>query len=126
MPTMSSGARTLTQEERSGAARRAIIDAAVTVLAEEGYRRTTFTRIQEVSGVSRGLISYHFGSKVKLIEAVITSVRDVYTAEAIDDPAVSGGSGLGAVLGMVDSYLRRLEANPRPATLMLVLAMSAD
>ena len=118
--------RTLTQEERSEAARRAIIDAAVSLLADEGYRRTTFTRIQEVAGISRGLISYHFGTKAKLIETVIASVRDTYNAEAISASALDDLSGLDAVLEMVGSYLQRLTANAGPANVMLVLATSAD
>ncbi|MFD5259045.1 TetR/AcrR family transcriptional regulator [Streptomyces bobili] len=118
--------RSLTQDERSEAARRAIIDAAISVLAEEGYRRTTFTRIQEVAGLSRGLITYHFGSKVKLIGAVITSVRDTYNAEAIEVSAAQENSGLNSVLGMIDSYLQRLTSDVRPASVMLVLAMASD
>ncbi|WP_123026539.1 TetR/AcrR family transcriptional regulator [Mycolicibacterium stellerae] len=116
---------TSTQDERSEAARKLIIDAAIKLLAEEGYQRTTFTRIQDCAGVSRGLITYHFGSKAKLIEAVIASTRDTFSAEALE-PLKEAATGLDAILGMITSYFDRLTVNPKPAAVMLVLAVSAD
>jgi AcrR family transcriptional regulator len=117
--------RTFTQDERSEAARKLIIDAAIKLLAEEGYQRATFTRIQDCSGVSRGLITYHFGSKAKLFEAVIASTRDTFSSEALE-PLKGAATGLDAIIGMITSYLDRLSVNPKPAGVMLVLAVSAD
>ena len=124
--TAMAGTRPMTQDERRASARKAIIDAAVRVLADEGYRRTTFTRIQDVSGVSRGLITYHFGTKARLIEAVITSLRDTYAEQAIAPRAVDTLCGRDAVLAMVDSYVERLAKDPTPASVMLVIALSSD
>lgn len=115
----------VTQSERSDASRRTIIDAAIAILATEGYRRLTFNRIQETAGISRGLVSYHFSTKANLVAAVVVSVRDTYASEAL--AAVPDQvTGLESVLEMVTSYLGRLGRNPAPATVMLVLATTAD
>jgi AcrR family transcriptional regulator len=105
-----------TQEERTDAARRALIGAAMTILADEGYRRLTFSRIGEVAGVSRGLVAYHFGSKTALVEVVIESIRQHYHSAR---PDVEDGHK--AVRGMAETYLERFRSDPRPAKVMLVL-----
>jgi AcrR family transcriptional regulator len=58
------------------AARRAqIIGATIGVLADLGYRRTTFAKIKERAGLSSTrLISYHFTNKAGLMQAVLSTV----------------------------------------------------
>jgi AcrR family transcriptional regulator len=107
----------LTQDERTDAARRTLIGAAIEILADEGYRRLTFNRIQEVAGLSRGLVAYHFGSKAVLVEAVIAAIRERYHSARPDVSA----SGHEAVRAMVETYLKRFSSDPRPAKVMLVL-----
>lgn len=106
------------QDERSDAARRALVGAAIEILAEEGYRRLTFSRIQEVAGLSRGLVNYHFGSKTSLVEGVIATIRERYHDSMRADVTRNGHE---ALRGMVDTYLKRFRADPRPAKVMLVL-----
>lgn len=113
---MGSEQTVLTQEERTDAARRALIGAAMTILADEGYRRLTFTRIGEVAGLSRGLVNYHFGSKTALVEGVIDSIRQHYHSARQDFR-----TGHEAVRGMAETYLDRFRSDPRPAKVMLVL-----
>ncbi|AQZ65763.1 hypothetical protein BKM31_33715 [[Actinomadura] parvosata subsp. kistnae] len=61
-------------------ARRAqIIECAIDVLAEHGYARTTMARIAEQARISTGVISYHFGGKRQLIEAVVAEVAKLAT-----------------------------------------------
>lgn len=57
------------QQERSKEVRRRILDAAVTVLVEEGYAQATTLRIQERAGVSRGRLLHHFPSRDVLLLA---------------------------------------------------------
>jgi TetR/AcrR family fatty acid metabolism transcriptional regulator len=67
--------RTFTEEAR----RAQIIACAIDVLAELGYAQTSFARVAERLGISKSVISYHFGSKDELLEEV---VRSVYAAGA--------------------------------------------
>jgi TetR/AcrR family transcriptional regulator, fatty acid metabolism regulator protein len=53
------------------ARRRQIVDAAIDVIADEGYGQATFERIASRAGISRGLISYHFESRDELMAAVV-------------------------------------------------------
>jgi AcrR family transcriptional regulator len=62
--------RTFTEEAR----RAQIIACAIEVLAELGYAQTSFARIAERAGISKSVISYHFGGKDELLEAVAQSV----------------------------------------------------
>jgi AcrR family transcriptional regulator len=109
---------TPTQDERREAARRALIAAAIEILADEGYRRLTLGRIGEIAGVSRGLVNYHFGTKIALVEGVVATIRERYYESAPVDVSENGHR---ALRGIVDSYLTRFRADPRPAKVMLVL-----
>jgi AcrR family transcriptional regulator len=117
--------RPATQPERTEASRRALIEATIDVLASEGYRAATVGRIQEASGLSRGLVGYHFGSKDKLMEMVVESMRARYVEQtaAAHDP--SGKTGLEQALALFDVYLTRLARDPRPAKVMLILAIES-
>jgi AcrR family transcriptional regulator len=119
------GPRLGTQPERTEASRRALIDATISVLASEGYKAATVARIQEASGLSRGLVGYHFGSKQKLMEAVVEHIRSDYREQTDAATAREHLNGLDQVLEMFDSYLTRLARNPKPAKVMLLLAIES-
>ncbi|WP_432007332.1 TetR/AcrR family transcriptional regulator [Streptomyces parvus] len=58
-------------------ARRAqIVEAAAAVVAEVGYAQTSFTRIAEKAGISKGVITYHFSGKDEILRLVVTQFFD--------------------------------------------------
>jgi AcrR family transcriptional regulator len=59
--------RTFIEEAR----RRQIIEAAIEVIADEGYAQASMERIALRAGISRGLISYHFAGRDDLMGAVV-------------------------------------------------------
>jgi AcrR family transcriptional regulator len=67
--------RTFIEEAR----RAQIIECAIDVLAEHGYLHTTLARIAKRAKISTGVISYHFGGKDQLIQAVVTEVAKLAT-----------------------------------------------
>ncbi|MEW9547910.1 TetR/AcrR family transcriptional regulator [Nonomuraea sp. NPDC050783] len=67
--------RTFIEEAR----RAQIIDCAIEVLATQGYAHATMARIAARARVSAGVISYHFGGKQQLIEAVVEKVAGLAT-----------------------------------------------
>lgn len=79
-------------------ARRAqIVEGAITVIAEHGYRNASLARIAQHVGISRGLISYHFSGKAELIAQVLVTVyTDAATvmgarvAAGVPDPLAIG------------------------------------
>ena len=48
-----------------------ILNAALTLFAEEGYRSTSTSKVAKKAGVSEGLIFRHFENKEGLLEAII-------------------------------------------------------
>ena len=80
------------QRERTEASRRALIDAALQIIGEEGYRALTTTRIEQVTGASRGLAGYHFRSKQGLTEAVIRDAQDSFVASSPGSATRSTGA----------------------------------
>ena len=56
-----------------------LIHAAGDAVLNHGVRGATIDRIQQVSGLSRGMISLHFGSKENLLMALIEQLAEEYT-----------------------------------------------
>lgn len=67
-------ARARSQEERSAATRRRLLEATVSTLCEKGYRGTTTLEVQQRAGVSRGALLHHYGSRAELMVAAIDYV----------------------------------------------------
>jgi AcrR family transcriptional regulator len=99
--------RRRTQAERRDESERALVRAAVALVAEEGVSASTFEAIARRSGYSRGLVGQRFGSKLGLIEAVIAYLHDGRESFA-DAAKLNGRPGLEALLTYADHYLRRL------------------
>lgn len=64
---------------RGDAARTAILDAAHTLFSESGIDAVSMADVAEASGVARGTVFNHFGSKHALVEAITEGVYEGYT-----------------------------------------------
>jgi TetR/AcrR family transcriptional regulator, transcriptional repressor of bet genes len=53
-----------------------LIDATITSIAKYGLSGTTLARVTEIAGTSLGLANFHFESKERLFEAVLTHLAD--------------------------------------------------
>lgn len=95
-----------TQAERSQATRLALLDATVACLVEEGYERTTTTRVAERAGVSRGAHLHHFQTRAALLAAAFDHLsrrRDEELVAAIAQ-LPEGRERIAAGLDMLWSY----------------------
>jgi AcrR family transcriptional regulator len=70
-----------TQEQRSAATRRKLLDAATDVLIEQGYANLTTTKVCKGAGVSQGALFKHFASKMELLASL---ADDLYTGLAME------------------------------------------
>ncbi|HET6706800.1 MULTISPECIES: TetR/AcrR family transcriptional regulator [unclassified Amycolatopsis] len=112
------------------AARRAqIIGATIGVLADLGYRRTTFAKIKERAGLSSTrLISYHFTNKAGLLQAVLSTVvetKNGFLAERTGgglDPADRPGY----LRAHIETSVAFLRAYPECVRALTELAANAD
>src|ERR1044071_8623124 len=80
------GGVTTRRQQTSGESRELILAAAAALFAEKGYRQTTFVDVARRSGISRGSIPWHFGSKEGLLLAVLERSVDRFNAIADEAP----------------------------------------
>ena len=97
MASGATGANRLTQADRSALSERRTLEAAVQLMGERGYEKTTLAAIGEAAGYSRGLATHHFGSKADLFARVIRWISDklrrqVVFAGANDGSRLSSGA----------------------------------
>ncbi|GAA2443968.1 TetR/AcrR family transcriptional regulator [Streptomyces macrosporus] len=82
---------------RRHATRQRLYDAAVTLIAEQGFSATTVEEIAERAGVAKGTVYYNFESKTGLFEALLRHGVEQLAAslEQAADDAVRRGAGRG-------------------------------
>ena len=65
----------MTENDRPSDKRGAILDAALSLIAERGFHNTPVSKIASVSGVSAGIIYHYFDSKDELIQELYGAVK---------------------------------------------------
>ncbi|MCT9088126.1 TetR/AcrR family transcriptional regulator [Streptomyces sp. ASQP_92] len=99
---------------RRQATRQKLYEAAVTLIAEQGFSATTVDEIAERAGVAKGTVYYNFKSKTELFEELLRHGVGLLTASlqaAADETAERGGTRIEALdamiragLGFIDRY----------------------
>ncbi len=69
---------------KSAVSSQQIIDAAIRVIAREGYARTSLLEIAKEAGMSKGALHYHYPTKEALIHAVLETACNVVQARTIE------------------------------------------
>lgn len=72
--------------EATAKVRRGLVEAAVSLLAEDGMRGVTHRRVERAAGVSQGTLKYHFGSLEGLVAAVVEVMADVELGSVLTVP----------------------------------------
>ncbi|MEQ8329736.1 MAG: TetR/AcrR family transcriptional regulator [Longimicrobiales bacterium] len=98
--------------------RRALLRAGREFFATEGFDGASVRAITGAAGANLGAITYHFGSKRGLYEAVLTTEVGA-VAEAVEGAVRSGGTALDRIERIVASYFRVLAEHPHLPRLML-------
>ncbi|MBU6266799.1 MAG: TetR/AcrR family transcriptional regulator [Sphingomonadales bacterium] len=115
-----------TQVERRSQSEAALLQAAVDLIAREGVGAVTFEALARVGGFSRGLASVRFGSKARLIEAVLAQLHERQEAK-IAELGFEALPGREAILGYVDASLRDIGLrNEARAYFMLLSSAVAE
>jgi len=100
-----------TQAERTALSEDRLMEAALKLLAERGYDRTSLQAIGEEAGYSRGLVSHRFGSKEGLLWAIFERTFGEWKARSLR-PRIGGRVGLEAVRAMVEASRAALRGSP--------------
>jgi len=110
-----------TQRERVEESSRRLAEAAIELIAENGYAFTTAKDIGLRAGYSRALVTQRFGSKDALLDFVLTQ----YYERRLIETNVSGSSGLQQVLAPIDALRSFAAEEPQTLRAMFVLNFEA-
>jgi len=72
-------------QERAIAGRKAILEAAELLFAQKGYQTVSIDNIAGITGVSKGLVNYHFRSKEDLFVELVKNVMDGFSERLQND-----------------------------------------
>jgi len=108
-----------TQAERVAESDRRMLDAALRLIATRGYSQTTLEAIGLEAGYSRALVQHRFGSKDKLLEALIGEIAQAHRARLL--PRLKGLAGLDAIEVEIDCYLEGMDDPPMHSRAFFVL-----
>ncbi|MFI2437316.1 TetR/AcrR family transcriptional regulator [Streptomyces sp. NPDC018693] len=100
---------------RREATRQKLYEAAVTLIAEQGFSATTVDEIAERAGVAKGTVYYNFASKSVLFEELLRHGVGLLTAslrQAAEDNARGGGSQVDALDAMIRAGLVFIDRYP--------------
>ncbi|MCI3221644.1 TetR/AcrR family transcriptional regulator [Streptomyces sp. NP-1717] len=100
---------------RRRATRQKLYEAAVTLIAEQGFSATTVDEIAERAGVAKGTVYYNFKSKTELFEELLRHGVGMLTASlrtAADETAERDGTSVEALDAMVRAGLAFIDRHP--------------
>lgn len=100
---------------RREATRQKLYEAAVTLIAEQGFSATTVDEIAERAGVAKGTVYYNFASKSVLFEELLRHGVGLLTAslrEAAEGTAREGGSRVDSLDAMIRAGLVFIDRYP--------------
>ena len=110
-------------QERAQRTRNRLLDTTLRLVSAKGSADTTFEAISEASGISRGSIRFHFGSKSGLLFAVVDRVFDVFENEVL--APLLGGEGPTTFADAVAANRAFVEENQVAGRLFFVLMFEA-
>ena len=100
---------------RRRATRAKLYEAAVTLIAEQGFSATTVDEIAERAGVAKGTVYYNFASKSVLFEELLRHGVGLLTAslrDAADRTAEEGGTRVDALDAVIRAGLVFIDRYP--------------
>ncbi|MEV7420884.1 TetR/AcrR family transcriptional regulator [Streptomyces sp. NPDC089919] len=100
---------------RRAATRQKLYEAAVTLIAEQGFSATTVDEIAERAGVAKGTVYYNFASKTVLFEELLRHGVGLLTASlrtAAEETRERGGTSVEALDAMIRAGLVFIDAYP--------------
>jgi AcrR family transcriptional regulator len=102
-----------------------IVTAAIEVIAEVGYAKTSFSRIAKHAGLSStGMISYHFAGKDDLLTACVAEIEQV--TEAFMRPRLEAADGQIAQLrAYVESNVALVGEHPAAVRALIDMVRNA-
>ena len=98
--------------KKADATRKKLLDAALEVMARQGYAEATMEQIAAAAGVSKGLAYYHFASKADIASEILSSFVGELHGQFVAI-AAQAKTGLEALVEMLDHFADALAENGR-------------
>lgn len=96
-----------------------MLEAATALVARHGSRAASLAAVGEAAGYSRGIVNHHFGSKTRLLEALIRHTQQF-------DVPTGAANGLARLTQFVETYLGGLhDRMPRSEAFLKLWCESA-
>lgn len=95
-----------------------ILRTAEKLFADKGYDGTSVRDIADEAGVNLAMISYYFGSKLKLMEAIFEQ-RSLYIRMRVEKLLEEGTEPFEKINTLVDEYMDRMVEKQRFVKIML-------
>jgi AcrR family transcriptional regulator len=121
MPTTE---RTNRQKERSDLSTRRLLAAAGDLIVEGGYEAMTLAAVGERAGYSRGLVTARFGSKSKLLEALVERIVGQWSHRNVL-PRTHGANGCDSIRLVLDAIAVQAERDPSELRVLYALMFEA-
>jgi AcrR family transcriptional regulator len=119
--TPSRNAPRRSQRERTEESAQRLLDAAIELIAEKGFERTTVAEIGERAGYSRSMVRARYGSKEALLESIFGAELDRRLMPRADQDLV----GLEWVLARVDHVSALLDDERELMRAFCVMSLEA-
>lgn len=97
------------------ATRQKLFQAAVTLIAEQGFSATTVEEIAEQAGVAKGTVYYNFTSKTELFEELLRHGVELLTGDlrhAAEEVSAAGGGRVDSLDAMIRAGLEFIDRYP--------------
>jgi AcrR family transcriptional regulator len=107
----------LSQAERSAESSQRLLEAAIALIGEKGFEKTTAAEIGERAGYSRAMVRSRYGTKEALLESLM---RSEYEPMFLVAPAAAA-NGLDTILGQLDHLA--IQAAEKPEMLKAFFTM---
>lgn len=109
---------------RSERSTRLLLRAAAGLVAEGGYQSMTLATVGERAGYSRSLATARFGSKAKLLEALVEQIVVRWDVEQVE-PELNGLTGLDALRVMLTGIKNAYAKSPQSLFILYALIFEA-
>jgi AcrR family transcriptional regulator len=113
------------QAERSAETRKKVIEAVISLVAEEGFARATSSRIAKRAGVTWGAVQHHFGAKADILESVLDESLEHFERH-MDVLVVEGRSLEQRVSDFIDRSWEHYRSAHYRAVLEIILNSRGD
>jgi AcrR family transcriptional regulator len=101
-----------TQQERTAESTQRLLTAAIELIAEKGFARTSAAEISARAGYSRSMVQFRWGTKEALLESLLREEYETRLLPPAEDETAEETTGLEALVRQIDHLDTETAANP--------------